>query len=77
MLVEKNKNMTDFVLEQNSTNAKIDTFSRFFLTSFYTDEKNSEIYKKNISKYLKKSINLDKWKTQGRTLKSVHFYGIN
>lgn len=56
-----------------SQNSKIDTFSRFFLSSYFSNKRKDEaIYQENLSKYV--AISTSKWKTPEGNLEQV--YGL-
>lgn len=57
-----------------SQNSKIDTFSRFFLSSYFSSNRNNEVvYQEKLNKYV--AINTSKWETPKGNLEQV--YGLD
>lgn len=54
---------------------KIDTFGRYFLTYYFAQEKDQAVYRSNLKNFVAKQVDLSKWKTPKKNLKSVNYYG--
>lgn len=76
-LLQKTSEIVKKSEDLNEKSAQIDTFGRFFLTYFYSADTNASAYQDSLANYLDKDLKINDWKTPGRTLKSVHFYGIS
>lgn len=63
------------VKESDTAQAKIDTFGRYFLTYYFAQETNQENYQSNLKPYLSDNVDRSDWKSLGKTLKSVNYYG--
>lgn len=63
------------VKETDISQAKIDTFGRYFLTYYFAQENSQENYQSNLKPYLSDNVDRSDWKSLGKTLKSVNYYG--
>lgn len=72
---ESLKEQIDAVKETDRSQSKIDTFGRYFLTYYFLQEENQETYQSSLRTYVSEKVNLSDWKTLGKTLKSINYYG--
>lgn len=63
------------VKETDISQSKIDTFGRYFLTYYFAQENSQENYQSNLKPYLSDNVDRSDWKSLGKTLKSVNYYG--
>lgn len=63
------------VKETDIAQSKIDTFGRYFLTYYFAQENSQENYQSNLKPYLSDNVDRSDWKSLGKTLKSVNYYG--
>ncbi|EAD2071557.1 hypothetical protein [Listeria monocytogenes] len=69
------KQQIERVKETDISQSKIDTFGRYFLTYYFSQEKNKENYQSNLRNYVSEKLDIDDWEALGKTLKSVNYYG--
>ena len=62
------------VNQKQTDQNKIDTFSRYFLAYYFTQEKNQENYQSNLKPYISSKLNISDWEALGKTLKTLNFY---
>lgn len=62
------------VNQKQTDQNKIDTFSRYFLAYYFTQEKNQENYQSNLKPYISSKLNISGWEALGKTLKTLNFY---
>lgn len=62
------------VKKNQNDQSKIDTFSRYFLAYYFTQEKNPENYQSNLKPYISSKLNISDWEALGKTLKTLNFY---
>ena len=76
-LLQKTSQLTKKSEYHNEITNQVDTFGRFFLTYFYSEEPKASDYQDNIASYIDEDLKINDWTTPNKTLKSVHFYGIS
>ncbi len=69
------KEQIERVKETDISQSKIDTFGRYFLTYYFSQEKNQENYQSSLKTYVSEKVDISDWKALGKTLKSVNYYG--
>ena len=69
------KQQIERVKETDISQSKIDTFGRYFLTYYFSQEKNQENYQSSLRTYVSEKVDISDWKALGKTLKSVNYYG--
>ncbi|MEO2432978.1 hypothetical protein ABG955_04745 [Enterococcus faecalis] len=69
------KEQIERVKETDISQSKIDTFGRYFLTYYFSQEKNQENYQSSLRTYVSEKVDISDWKALGKTLKSVNYYG--
>lgn len=72
---ESLKEQIERVKETDISQSKIDTFGRYFLTYYFSQEKNKENYQSNLRNYVSEKVDIADWEALGKTLKSVNYYG--
>ncbi|MEB5970287.1 hypothetical protein [Enterococcus gallinarum] len=72
---ESLKEQIERVKETDTSQSKIDTFGRYFLTYYFSQEKNKENYQSNLRNYVSEKVDIADWEALGKTLKSVNYYG--
>lgn len=72
---ESLKEQIERVKETDISQSKIDTFGRYFLTYYFSQEKNQENYQSSLRTYVSEKVDISDWKALGKTLKSVNYYG--
>lgn len=72
---ESLKEQIERVKEMDISQSKIDTFGRYFLTYYFSQEKNKENYQSNLRNYVSEKVDIADWEALGKTLKSVNYYG--
>ncbi|MDT2546801.1 hypothetical protein [Enterococcus raffinosus] len=72
---ESLKEQIEHVKETDISQSKIDTFGRYFLTYYFSQEKNKENYQSNLRNYVSEKVDIADWEALGKTLKSVNYYG--
>ncbi|WP_332380061.1 hypothetical protein [Lactococcus cremoris] len=72
---ESLKEQIERVKETDISQSKIDTFGRYFLTYYFSQEKNKENYQSNLRNYVSEKVDIADWEELGKTLKSVNYYG--
>ena len=72
---ESLKEQIERVKETDISQSKIDTFGRYFLTYYFSQEKNKENYQSSLRSYVSEKVDIADWEALGKTLKSVNYYG--
>ena len=69
------KEQIERVKETDISQSKIDTFGRYFLTYYFSQEKNQENYQSSLRTYVSEKVDISDWKALEKMLKSVNYYG--
>ncbi|NRC94695.1 hypothetical protein [Enterococcus faecalis] len=72
---ESLKEQIERVKETDISQSKKETFGRYFLTYYCSQEKNKENYQSNLRNYVSEKVDIADWEALGKTLKSVNYYG--